>query len=135
MIREYRPSDLNDVNELLSSFNYNIGDSENKFLHILVYINKKISGVLVYQFIYDRIEIDYIIVRDEERRRGIATDMIKYLIKNMTVNNITLEVKADNYGAIELYRKLGFETVAIRKNYYKDVDGLLMMKKLGVLDE
>ena len=40
--------------------------------------------------------------------------------------NITLEVKKDNIVALKLYKKMGFEEKAIRKNYYNGIDGILM---------
>ena len=43
--------------------------------------------------------------------------------------DITLEVKKDNYQAIQLYEKNGFRKIAIRKSYYKDTDGILMERK------
>ena len=135
MIRELKSSDLDELNSLLIKFNYDISNDQNNFVKSIVYVNEKVCGVLVYQLIYDRIEIDYIIVRKEERRKGIATDLIKYLIENNTVNNITLEVSCSNDSAIKLYEKLGFIIVAKRKNYYKNEDGYLMEKKLGDLDE
>ena len=38
----------------------------------------------------------------------------------------TLEVKINNYIAINLYQKYGYKKVAIRKGYYNGVDGILM---------
>ena len=35
-----------------------------------------------------------------------------------------------NKNAINLYEKLGFEKIAVRKNYYKDSDGILMLKEV-----
>ena len=43
--------------------------------------------------------------------------------------NITLEVKKDNKSAISLYLKNGFKKTAIRKGYYKGIDGILMERK------
>lgn len=136
MIREFEARDLNEINNLLKSFNYNIDmSSKNQFLKVLVYVDKKINGILVYELIYDRIEIDYIIVSERERRKGIATKLIKYLVLNNEVDNITLEVRSSNHIAIKLYEKQGFKIIATRKNYYKNENGFLMIKKLGDSDE
>lgn len=128
MIREFEDKDLNKVNELLKSFNYKLKKSI--FLHTILYEEECIKGVLVYELIYDRIEIDYIIVDEKYRKSGIGSKMLNYLIQK-DVKNITLEVNQNNIAAINLYKKYGFKVVAIRKNYYKSEDGLLMMKKLG----
>jgi ribosomal-protein-alanine N-acetyltransferase len=48
------------------------------------------------------------------------------------VANITLEVRASNEVARNLYRKLGFEDSGLRKGYYSDTgeDAVIMWKKL-----
>ena len=44
--------------------------------------------------------------------------------------NITLEVRKDNISAINLYKKYGFVEKALRKGYYKGIDGILMEKEM-----
>lgn len=134
MIREFRYEDINKVNSLLEPFNYNINNSinNNDFFKCLVYDDSDIKGVLVYDLIYDRIEIEYIIIDESYRRQGLGNQLLKYLIElHKEIKNITLEVRCSNIPAIKLYESNGFEKVAIRKNYYKNEDGLLMMKKIG----
>lgn len=134
MIREYELIDIEQINNLLNEFDYNLLNNinTNEFLKAIVYIDNKIKGVLVYDLIYDRIEIEYIIVDSNYRRQGIANNLLNYLIEqNRNVKNITLEVKSSNIPAIKLYENSGFKKIAIRKKYYKDEDGILMMKKIG----
>ncbi len=52
------------------------------------------------------------------------------ITNDYTVDNITLEVSMLNKNAINLYEKLGFKKIAVRKNYYKDSDGILMLKEV-----
>jgi ribosomal-protein-alanine N-acetyltransferase len=47
----------------------------------------------------------------------------------------TLEVRASNQPAIELYRSFGFRSVAIRKKYYQDEDALVMLADLDREDK
>lgn len=126
MIREANVNDLESINNLLKEFNYKIDSLDEEFLNVIVHIDNTIDALLVYKYIYDRIEIDYIVVSKEKRRCGIATSLIKYLDKYNC--SITLEVNEKNKSAIKLYKKCGFNEVAIRKNYYKDNNGILMMK-------
>ena len=58
MIRELTKNDLEEVNILLSSFNYSITEEtfNSVFFKSLVYVDDKIKGVIVYSLIYDRIE-------------------------------------------------------------------------------
>ena len=126
MIREANKDDLDSINNLLNEFNYKIANLDEEFLKVLIHIENSIDAVLVYKYIYDRIEIDYIIVEKEKRRYGIASSLINYLDKYKC--SITLEVNEKNISAINLYKKCGFKEVAKRKNYYKDSDAILMMK-------
>lgn len=126
MIREANINDLETINNLLSEFNYKIASLAEEFINVIVHIDNTIDAVLVYKYIYDRIEIDYIIVHEDKRKNGIASSLIKYLDKYNC--SITLEVNETNISAINLYKKCGFNEVAIRKNYYKNNNGILMMK-------
>lgn len=130
MIRRFKDDDLFEVNKLLQIFNVKYDDT-NGFTNIIVYEeNTKVVGVLVYSLIYDRIEIEYIVVDEEYKRLGIGSKLLKY-IENSGIKNITLEVRENNDVAINFYKKNGYEIVATRKNYYKDENGYLMMKNLG----
>lgn len=134
MIRDFKNEDLGAINNLLKEFNYQVNKESfnNDFLKVLVYKEDFIKGTLVYQYLYDRIEIDYIIVDDKYRNCGIATKLLNYMEnKHKNIKNITLEVRESNKGAINFYLKNGFKEVVKRKNYYKTEDGILMIKNLG----
>ena len=134
MIRELEEKDFIQVNELLKNFNYELNKESfnNDFLKVLVYEEGFIKGILVYQYLYDRLEIDYIIVDSGYRKMGIATNLLKTLENTYkNIENITLEVRESNKEAISFYLKNGFKEVTRRKNYYKDEDGILMIKNLG----
>ena len=77
--------------------------------------------------------IDKVAVHPDCRRMGIAQALVQYLIDYAVQNHaefITLEVRQSNIPAIALYRKLGFNTVGVRKNFYTDLneDALLMTR-------
>jgi ribosomal-protein-alanine N-acetyltransferase len=118
-------------NKLLST---NFVDKElenNPFANFIVYKkDNNIIGYLYYSLIYDRIEINQFEVLPEERRKGVASKLLEYLIDNNNLE-MTLEVKIDNIPAIKLYEKYGFEKVGIRKGYYNGIDGILMFRKIG----
>ena len=89
----------------------------------------KIIGFLLYSLIYDRIEIEQFEVITKERRKGIGDKLLKYLIEkyqDISIKNITLEVKEDNIAAINLYKKYGFKKVSTRENYYDGINGIVM---------
>lgn len=133
MIRSITDTDLFEVNKLLQIFNvdYNNNNYNKDFRNILVYEeNNKIIGVLSYLLIYDRVEIEYIVVANEYKRKGIGSKLLNS-INLEGIKNITLEVRESNKEAISFYKNNGFDIVTIRHNYYDNEDGYLMIKNLG----
>ena len=132
MIREASINDINSINKLLNQFGYkiDIGSFDQPFFKALVFEKEIIIGVIIYTEPYDRIEIDYIAVSEEYKNKGIGSELLK-AIENINIKNITLEVRKTNKIAIEFYKKNGYKVVAIRKNYYSDEDGYLMIKEIG----
>ena len=97
------------------------------------FIDGNSVALLEYSLIYDRMEIDNIVVNDDFRKQGIGTKLMAYLISlaiEYRVVNITLEVRVSNEIARNLYKKFGFREVALRKYYYGDEDGILMEKNV-----
>ncbi len=71
----------------------------------------------------DEAHITTLAVAPDFRRRGIGRILMDQLLgraadKGMTCS--TLEVRAHNSAAIELYKSLGYEETARRKGYYPD---------------
>ena len=132
MIRKLSINDLEEANVLLSSFNYKLTEADfNKvFFNCLISVGDKINGIIVYNLFYDRIEIEYIIVPKEYRKKGIGSKLLSAIEKE-NINNITLEVRESNILAIDFYKKNGYKIEAIRKNYCGNEDGYLMMKEIG----
>ena len=101
---------------------------------IVIQSDENIIGYMKYAYIYDRIELENILILEKYRNKGYASLLMEYLIEisiNRNCINITLEVNVINKKAINLYEKYKFEIVSIRKNYYGKNDGYLMIKKLG----
>lgn len=134
MIREVKTNEVAEVNLLLREFGYNINEKtlQQPFFRCLVYIMNGIKGVLLFSEIYDRVEIEYIIVLQKYFNKHIGSNLMQYLInysiKN-NIKNITLEVNVNNNRAINLYRKFDFEEISRRKNYYGEEDAIVMIRK------
>ena len=96
--------------------------------YLLLVEDNEIIGYLYYSDIYDRVEINQIEIKTNHRRNGKATMLMHKLIDD-TNKSITLEVNKNNIPALNLYKKFDFNEVAIRKNYYNGVDGILMERK------
>ena len=103
--------------------------SNNPFGHYMVLKeNNEVIGFIYYSDIYDRAEINQIEINFIHRNCGKGSKLLEKMI-SLVDKNITLEVKKDNIPAIKLYKKYGFEEVAIRAGYYNGIDGILMERK------
>lgn len=104
-------------------------NTNDPFTKNILYIDdNSIIGFLNYSIIYERAELNYIFVKESHRNKKVASKLLNNMINNCkSCDNITLEVRKSNYVAIKLYTNYGFKEVAIRKNYYNNEDGILMM--------
>lgn len=78
--------------------------------------------------------ITNVVVAPGERRRGVATGLLTYLIAEGDQAGLcayTLEVRVSNEAAIRLYEKLGFVSEGIRPNFYEKPteDAMIMWKR------
>ena len=70
----------------------------------------------------DEAEVLSIAVAKSERGKGIGRDLMNAHLARLAAAGVTsvfLEVEPGNAGAMALYRRLGFETVGERKEYYR----------------
>ena len=75
-------------------------------------------------------EIDYIAVAERFRRQGIAQSLLAALLSDARtrgVQDVFLEVGAQNFPAVALYQKHGFTEAGIRKNYYGEGKDAVVM--------
>lgn len=101
----------------------------------LVYVEEPTEKVLGYAFIYkalDEGEIVNVAVSQQGRRQGIGFTLVENLIQNglaMGIEQFYLEVRISNRSAKQLYEKLGFKQIGIRKGMYERPveDALIMM--------
>lgn len=133
MLRTLEIKDFETLNNLINDPNYIIDEAELKKISKVYLKDDKIIGYISYQIMYERAELNYIFVKEEERKKGIASKMLEYMLNNLKEENIEtidLEVNSLNKKAINLYQKYGFKTVSIRKKYYNGIDGFLMLKEV-----
>ena len=92
-------------------------------------INNEIVGFAGATIIFDNADITNIVTKKNYRNYGIGKKMFTELLnycKEKKCSTITLEVKESNITAISLYSLFGFKKIGIRKNYYKNENGILM---------
>jgi ribosomal-protein-alanine N-acetyltransferase len=94
-------------------------------------VEGRVVALMVCWLILDEAHIATIAVHPAQRGRGISKALVVSglldLISKGAVS-ATLEVRAGNYVAQNLYRYFGFKEVGLRKSYYQDTkeDALLM---------
>ena len=92
---------------------------------------EEILGYCGYWLIFDEAHITTIAVNPEKRKSGTGELLLQTMIKHGYEEKakwFTLEVRASNLPAISLYKKYGFDSLGVRKNYYHDnnEDALIM---------
>lgn len=97
--------------------------------------NDEVIGYVGANYVLDEADITNIAVLPDFRNKKIASHLMDMMIKHLKTINIlklNLEVRQSNIGAINLYKKFGFEIVGSRKNYYQDNNetAILMTKIL-----
>lgn len=134
-----RKATINDVKSIYDIFSetltpwseQNIISSVNRDF-ILVYEEESIEGVIVFSRVLDECELLNFAVLNEKRGKGIGKELLKTSLsdKFLHSSNIFLEVRESNTPAISLYKKMGFESIGTRKNYYANPQENAVLMKL-----
>ena len=136
-IRKMTLEDLEKIKDILQSdfddfWSYSVFKQElcnkNSF-YLVCIIDEEIVGFAGYMDSIDVFEITNIVVKKSMRNKKIATNLLKALLDTIHLKPISLEVNENNLPAISLYKKFGFKKVGFRKNYYKNHESALIMKK------
>ena len=90
-----------------------------------------VAGFIVSRLVADELHINNVAIRPEFRRRGIAAELLKAVLREGRRNGARLaflEVRAGNAAAQGLYRCCGFQVTGRRRHYYNHPaeDALLM---------
>ena len=91
-------------------------------------------GYVGSQTCLDETDMMNIAVSPASRRQGVARALIEALVSALRQHGskqLTLEVRASNGPARQLYESLGFLQVGLRKNYYRNPkeDALILRKE------
>lgn len=88
---------------------------------------------LLAEDLIDSVNLLLIATDEKYRNKKIATKLIlelEKITKNKKINKIWLEVKENNYSAINFYKKNNFENIYLRRNYYKNGISALIFEKI-----
>jgi ribosomal-protein-alanine N-acetyltransferase len=93
----------------------------------------KVIGYLFSMWFFDEMHINKIAVEEDERRAGIANELMKQCLKFANehgIKTISLEVRKSNTGAQEFYRTLHFVPQYTRPRYYPDGETAVVMMRV-----
>jgi len=90
-----------------------------------------VVGYIIFWHVQEDVQINNIAVHPDIRGKGVGEALMRHVLEKVRKNGatfVTLEVRASNDAAVTLYKKLGFEILGTRKNYYThpDEDALMM---------
>lgn len=105
----------------ISSFQMELVDPNNLYLGYEE--NGELLGYIGCMLILDEGSINNYGVLPEHKRKGIGSKLMHQLLENCKdkrINKLFLEVRISNEAAISIYKKVGFEQIGYRKNYYVD---------------
>ena len=90
------------------------------------------AGYAGLETVLDEADMMNLAVAPRHRRQGIARQLVEALgnaLRAQGVQSLTLEVRASNEAAIQLYRSLGFTQVGRRPRYYtKPTEDALILR-------
>ena len=97
-----------------------------KYDSFVVVLNDNLVGYIISKIAYPETHILNLTVKKNFRKKGIGKALIELIISDARLRNsenIILEVRADNTDAQSLYKKLNFEVIGTRKDYYESKNG------------
>ena len=98
-----------------------------------IFLKKEIVGVCVYENLFNKVEITYLSINPEFKRKGLGKMLFRELLnqfEKQDIFKIILEVSNKNKIAIDFYENFCFKTIGVRKNYYKDGSDALIKEKI-----
>jgi len=107
---------------------------ENAYCRVILF-KESVIGYIVGFFINKEFHLADFSIHPMHQRRGFGTQTLDIVIRDIKEKSlvISLEVRISNVAALELYKKFGFQTMAIRKDYYSNPkeDALVMLKPIN----
>ena len=97
-----------------------------KYDSFVVFFNENLVGYVIAKITYTETHILNLTVKKSFRKKGIGRSLIELIISEARLKNsetIILEVRVNNIQAQSLYKKLNFEIIGTRKDYYESENG------------
>ena len=94
-----------------------------------------VAGYIGLYVSFDEASVTNVAVSPAHRQKGYGEALVAAAKKAASAagaESIFLEVRMSNIPAISLYKKLGFEELGIRKNFYEHPVGDAIIMKVGI---
>ena len=89
-------------------------------------LDEKIIGYALIMMVLDEAHLLNLSIASAYQKQGLGRYLLEHMLeiaKNHHATNMFLEVRPSNISAIALYENIGFNEMAIRRNYYPAVNG------------
>lgn len=100
--------------------------------YYVMFVDKCVIGYVGLHNILGEVTFNTVFIASDYRRLGLGYELVTFVLEQLRyrgVMNVFLEVRQANHVAQQLYQKVGFVTLAIRKHYYHNpVDDAVIMQ-------
>lgn len=133
---QFRPMQMDDLDTIMviepQIYPYpwtrgNFGDSLNSGYSAWVLMhNEDIIGYSLMMMVLDEAHLLNLSIAKNYHKQGLGRTLLEHMVdiaKNNQMANMFLEVRQSNISAIALYENMGFNEMAIRRNYYPATNG------------
>ena len=120
-----------------NAYRYELLDNPNGHCWVAE-VDDKIVGLIVCWLILDEMHIATLAVHPDKRGQGISKNLIQTSMLSLIPKgavSATLEVRAGNLIAQNLYRYFGFKEAGLRARYYQDSHEDALIMTVESLDE
>jgi [ribosomal protein S18]-alanine N-acetyltransferase len=142
LVRRMRPNDVAEIMDIESvsfgrhhwsseSFLYEMKNQLGRYYSLIHRPSQKLIGYCGYWIILDEAHITTIAIDPAYRGNGLGDLLLVKMLDRMSSQSVkwaTLEVRASNFSAQQLYYKYAFRSMGTRPHYYQDSneDALIM---------
>ncbi|MDR3257386.1 MAG: GNAT family N-acetyltransferase [Mycoplasmataceae bacterium] len=103
--------------------------SNKSYCNLGVFINDQLISYLFTATTKGEIDIVKIFTAEAYRQKGFAIKLLAFLESKYPKHILYLEVNELNKPAINLYHKLGFQQINVRKKYYNNINDAIIMER------
>lgn len=111
-----------------------------RYINFVAIENNQVLGFVIADWVAGEACLMNICVAPEHRNLGIAKQLHQHLLSQLLLlgtQKLWLEVRLSNLAALSLYALLGYQKIAVRKNYYSQTatlpaeDAVIMQVELA----